>query len=284
MIRASRYNDLIDGINHLWSTGYGDSGYGQIGTELSRVEKGDRIRSDDWIRIESVLNQIEQHQTGRERQIDPRIALGKRFEIDLDLTEQRYHRLFENRLIAHTRSTRLLGTMRRNEPRRGNQPDQISGMYQIGFENTDHAGYFFNTGGFLQLALHQRRLRTDSDRAWTFLFDHHLGSILFHADHCLTTGGLTSNIGYYNLTHEFQPLLVARFDTDRSVSVDVRIDGIESNGRPGNLMTFRIILNDQSVGGFDMLTSGTKLVITGHKSVLFDSLAFPSGSVYDGWN
>lgn len=210
IIFAQDYNDLVDQTNTIYGTGNGNTGYGgdsknviSTATDLPQISVDVLVENEDWIELRNAYSDIAEHQgTTLSNQLPILTNLEDKdlvgFSVDaaplfgslndpINLSE-----ITTNRLIADavnvTVSTKLSSTRSASW---GVSPSVIYHEFTATFTDSDHARYFFNTGGEIRLSA-DRSGGTSSPQntEWTNMLS--------------TNSPITFNsVDYYNLTASF---------------------------------------------------------------------------------
>lgn len=147
-VQATDYNNFVStgspNLNNIWSTGSGNSGYGQ--TALSTVSSGVKVRATEWASLINTIANTASHQgttiTGvtaptsgvKIRALTPTIADN--------LTAVNNSRLNAAAVGSTTANTATFGSTWQNA---------LTFTHTATFANTNAARYFFNSGGQLNI-------------------------------------------------------------------------------------------------------------------------------------
>jgi hypothetical protein len=144
-------NTNTPNFNGLWSTGSGDSGYGQ--TAISAVATGDKIKTTTWKNLIDYITKMANHQgstiTSMSNTLAPTVpATGKTIRIIADnintvitnnLTTLTTNRLNSAVLNRSTNST--------TKTHGSTWSNSLTATFTITFPSHDAARYYFNAGG-----------------------------------------------------------------------------------------------------------------------------------------
>jgi len=156
-IEASDYNTFLGGntsnvsgsVNSIWSTGYGNAGYGQT-SNLANVTINDTVTAQQWNSLTYVINKITNHQGNANSNVSL-VSVGSNIAYQANLPATLAN-IYNNRLVAYETGniTNYLQqvTLRAN----GNQSYTGNISFNIAFEDADKARYFFNAGGNIDLS------------------------------------------------------------------------------------------------------------------------------------
>ena len=265
LISATDYNSLINGTNQLntvWSTGAGDSGYGQ--PAIAAVAAGSVVTATQWATLISRLNSARTHQSGAGAGITAPVA-GATIAYLATLQTQ-VDSAYTNRNLFASQGTTLTGT---NGTRTvtATATAAFSGVHDanVTFASADAARYFFNAGGQLNFVV------TATDAAGTArsisVRDsiNQLGGV--SAFRQTTNGGRTgaggtlavnnTGVGYRNNLLNTESILVQINDDAPYTGYTAKISTFRSsndltNGAVGTDVVFRVTaaaLADDSAGG-----------------------------------
>ena len=134
--------------------GYGTRGYGQLDTFLPPKNPGNRVSSVEWNAMQSVMNNINIH-TGSGLTLQPRVSASGRIIAEdgfdstaniealvttLDLNRNLYDpdQMSTEPAITSSRDTKWNGT--------------ITHEFTVDFESEDHARWYFNSGGAIDIS------------------------------------------------------------------------------------------------------------------------------------
>lgn len=147
-IQASDYNDFVStgspNLNTIWSTGSGNSGYGQ--TALDTVIVGNRVRATEWSSFFSTVANIALHQ-GSSITAVTAPAAGDKITAYSPTVTNNLNTINTNRLNAAS-----VGSTASNSVSYGSTWQNIlTFTHTAAFANANAARYFFNSGGQLNI-------------------------------------------------------------------------------------------------------------------------------------
>ena len=290
----------------LYGPGYGSWGYNQSDISLTPVTTSDLIKSSHWTDLRNVLANIRTHQNGSVDVLVPPtsvMAVGHVIEAHVAAapTNDSYdlpamiNLAMANRFTMKTPTLFALDTMTRVGTW-GAAGGSITGTLTTTFVDADQAGWFFNTGGYIQF-LFSQPVTTTQDNDWNTAFVTRIGSMRFGAAGmtCSGTSGFSSGLGYYGLTGTYQTVWLTTSQTNgfvnghyntNSIRVEARCTGTSAHGRPGEVIDFRITLTDTHVGlGSDAVSGGTVVAMSAVKDTtnLTTPPATPTGAITINW-
>jgi len=224
LIEATDYNGFVNtganNINKVWSTGTGDSGWGQ--TTISTVSAGGTVTATQWATLVANLATAGQ-QTNSTLTARTQPVAGNTISILANVATD------INTITANRGNAAAIGTeygvfsgttSKTTATGSGTTPWTITFTHTVTFASSDAARYFFNAGGLIRLQYGKSSTGTDHDPDWNTLAGQ-CGSIYFSgrvngaaqtiAGTSYTgttriggTGGtqttLTTTTGYYNIT------------------------------------------------------------------------------------
>ncbi len=164
-VTASDYNDLIAQINAIFGVGDGDSGYGGNSVkvpsfgDLVDASEGDDITNEMWLDLRNAFDDCALHQ-------DTTLTDGLPSVNDIEEGDlvSFFPRLNSSQNIFDLTVNRLqvdstfVPEMEANPPNNVNSvrttpwSSFIQHVFTITFSDSDHARYFFNTGGYITIA------------------------------------------------------------------------------------------------------------------------------------
>ncbi len=189
LIQATDYNDFVstgaNNINKVWSTGTGDSGWGQ--TAISTVSAGGTVTATQWATLVANLatagTQTSSTLTSRTQPVAGNvIAILANVATDINtVTNNR-----GNAASVGTEYGVFTGTTSKTTATGSGQSAwTITFTHTVTFASSDAARYFFNAGGIVKLQYGKSSTGTDHDADWNTLAGQ-CGSINF-------TGRVNSN-------------------------------------------------------------------------------------------
>lgn len=288
-------------IGRMYGPGYGSWGWNQSDISLSPVVADALIRTGSWTNLRNILAKIRTHQTGSADALIPSTAvLAANHQIEAHVIANNSYDLpavialaLANRFQMSGGTLFALANMTRATSW-GSSTGGIQGIFEISFADANAAGFFFNTGGYIQFGLTQP-VTTTQDADWADAFSTRIGSIRFNGAGGSNTGSVsvTSSVGYYQLTNVYQTVwlgtgangFVNAHYAANTVKVEALVSGTAANGRPGETLRFRVTCTDTHTGTSDSVSSGTVVTMSAVKDTtnLTTVPATPTGSVITGW-
>jgi hypothetical protein len=147
-IQATDYNGFVStnspNVNNIWSTGSGNSGYGQ--TALGTVNASQKVLASQWNTLFNTISNIGAHQ-GTSITSVTAPAAGAKIVAFTPTVENNITSINTNRLNAAA-----VGSTTANTATRGSTWQNIlTFTHTAAFANADAARYFFNSGGQLNI-------------------------------------------------------------------------------------------------------------------------------------
>jgi len=170
LIQASDYNTFQNNLNSIWSTGSGDSGWGQ--TSISAVSTGGIVTATNWATLVNNLStsgaQTSTTITSRTAPVTGNVV-GILANVTTDITNCTTNR--GNAASAGTEVGYASGTTSATSgASNGSQGAwQIRWVHTVTFPSADQARYFFNAGGRVRLQFGKSSTGTDLDPDWNQL-------------------------------------------------------------------------------------------------------------------
>ena len=171
LIQATDYNGFANttsgaNVNNVWSTGSGDSGWGQ--TALATVAAGGTVTAVQWAnlnnRISSMANQTGTTITSRTNPVATDV-ITIQSNINTDLTNCTTNR--GNATVIGTEYGVFSGTTSKTTATgSGTDPWTITFTHTVTFASAVALRYFFNAGGIVRLKYGKSSTGTSSDSAW----------------------------------------------------------------------------------------------------------------------
>lgn len=173
LIQAADYNgfvnDSANNINKVWSTGTGDSGWGQ--TTISSVSAGGTVTATQWATLVANLatagSQTNSTLTSRTQPVAGNvIAVLANVATDINtVTNNR-----GNAVASGTEYGVFSGTTSKTAATgSGTTPWTITFTHTVTFASADALRYFFNAGGIVRLQYGKSSTGTDHDPDWNTL-------------------------------------------------------------------------------------------------------------------
>jgi len=260
-IDAADYNAFLNGSNQLntvWSTGTGDSGYGQ--TALSAVSQGGTITATQWATLINTLNSTLTHQSGSGSGISA-VTAGSKIDYISSLSTQ-INAAYTNRLAFATAGATTTGSALSTAWTSASTGTTVSGTWgaRCAFASGDAARYFFNAGGRLKFNVSATQNASTSARTNEIIaLAGFMGGVATFGQR--TNGGRTGTggtlgtndtaKGYWNTTASTNTTLVSMTSTTAAYTSDtgsiyVNINGTQSNGGTGTNVDFYVTMNSTS--------------------------------------
>lgn len=290
----------------MYGPGYGSWGYNQSAISLATVTTADQIKSSQWTNLRNILANIRTHQTGSVDVLIPSTSLfnvghvveahvvapptSDPYDIPamIDLAAGNRFAMAAPTLFSLQTMTRV-GSW-------GAAGGNITGTLTCSWADADAAGWFFNTGGYIQFVFSQP-ITTVQDNDWNTAFAARIGSMRFGATGmtCTGTSGFTSAVGYYGLSGTYQTAWLTTSQTNgfinghyntNSIRVEARCTGTPAHGRLGEVVDFRFTLTDDHIGlGTDSVSAGTAVSMTAVKDTtnLTTPPATPGSAITINW-
>ena len=284
----------------LYGVGYGDRGYGQTTYTLIPVTAGSVIRGWQWSDFRNALQVVRDHQTNTTDALLPPANL-----FDIGDTIQAHESdpptndtydfgtvlaaADSNRFTVHATHASQLSVLGTTSNTRGSVwSTSIDCEATFAFGSEDSARYFFNSGGEIRLDLsHPGGNQQDSD--WNALLGTRVGQVRFGYTATSSTGtsGLSSTIGYYDLTDAYQLIINGTniggglyYTANDCLIYAHRVSFAGVNGGNGTGVKVRILLQDQHTNpNFDQVSAGTKVDFRVLKATFLSGIVTPTVTV-----
>lgn len=261
-IDASDYNNFLNGSNQLntvWSTGTGDSGYGQ--TAISTVSQSGLVTATQWATLVGRLNSMLVHQSGSGSGISATINAGDTIN-HLGTLASSINTAYTNRLAFATAGATTTGGALSTAWTSGSTSATVSGTWgaRCAFASGDAARYFFNAGGRLKFNVSATQNASTTARTNEIIaLAAFMGGVATFGQR--TNGGRTGTggtlgtndtaKGYWNTTASTNTTLVSVTSTTAAYTSDtgsiyVNINGTQSNGGTGINVDFYVTMNSTS--------------------------------------
>ena len=256
-ILASDYNALIDDVNLVYSTGTGDSGYGQ--TALPQIDpfpfdpSADKVIADsagkdnDLADLTNTLELIGQHQgvaptlptigqPGDDIETGDKIQAFSELPVAVSL-------ITTNRLLVDGVNTTLTSPVL-TSVRSTSWSTIIKHTFQADFGSDDAARFFFNTGGEIRLSMNAPD--TVASHNWgglynaggTFIFNHaEYYGLSATINNFTTFSTVSAGAGIYSSGFGNQWIIRARYTA-----------GTSSNGARGSIVEIESVTDDVYAG------------------------------------
>lgn len=275
LINDADYNSLAATLNTNWSTGSGNSGYGQ--TALTDVAEGTTVAFTPWLNLVNRINTIANHQNSSVTAM-PAPATGGSINylsaINTNLTTINTNRLncAAQATYVNYASTTSVGQT---------WTDKITYTQTVTFSSANAARYFFNAGGQIALAFYQptgsaidNLFNALATACGTVVLSSpvsgtmSVGATAFNGVTKVggsgTTDTLATNTGFYALTTTDQ-LIFRQYSsagtpagyTTSFISVNARVDAT------GSVLTFTTVFDENwSAGTGLVVAAGTQTTLT----------------------
>lgn len=169
LIQASDYNTFQTNLNSIWSTGSGDSGWGQ--TAISAVSTGGVVTATNWA---TLVNNLATAGAQEPTTITSRTApvtgnvVAILANVATDITSVTTNR--GNATSSGTQYGTFSGTTSKTTATGSGQSAwTITFTHTVTFPSADQARYFWNAGGLVRLQYGKSSTGTDTDPDWNTL-------------------------------------------------------------------------------------------------------------------
>jgi hypothetical protein len=169
LIEASDYNTFQTNLNAIWSTGSGDSGWGQ--TAISAVSTGGVVTATNWATLVNNLSvtgaQSTTTITARTAPVTGNVV-AILANVSADITSCTTNR--GNATSSGTQFGTFSGTTSKTTATGSGQAAwTITFTHTVTFPSADQARYFWNAGGLVRLQYGKTSTGTDTDPDWNTL-------------------------------------------------------------------------------------------------------------------
>ena len=169
LIQASDYNTFQTNLNNIWSTGSGDSGWGQ--TSIAAVSTGGVVTATNWATLVNNLSvtgsQTTTTITARTAPVTGNI-IGILANVSTDITNCTTNR--GNATSSGTQFGTFSGTTSKTTATGSGQAAwTITFTHTVTFPSADQARYFWNAGGLVRLQYGKTSTGQDADSEWNQL-------------------------------------------------------------------------------------------------------------------
>lgn len=286
LIEATDYNGFVNtgsnNINKVWSTGTGDSGWGQ--TAISTVSAGGTVTATQWATLVANLATAGQ-QTGSTLTSRTQPVAGNTITILANVATD-INTITNNRGNAAASGTEygvFSGTTSKTTATgSGGSAWTITFTHTVTFADANSARYFFNAGGLIRLQYGKSSTGTDHDPDWNTLAGQ-CGSIFFSgrvngttntiAGQAYTgttrlsgTGGtqttLATTTGFYSLTAGGAAVTIFQLNNASAPYTPEFIRTQVALNAGATVLTFTTVWSDDGSGG-----AGTSSNISGGSGV-----------------
>ena len=200
-ILDNHYNDFATSVNAIWSTGSGDSGYGQ--SAVSSVSAGSTITAAQWTTLLNAMTSAASHQGSSITAISNPSAGGTISAFTALSTN--ISTITTNRLSVFARQS-VANTNRDNT---NTFTGTLTFTHKWAWGSANQARYFFNAGGRLSISGSQSGHGADSKgNEWANLLTQ-AGTYYVYAQSSGKSGGSGSpttnntNLGYHDLSTSY---------------------------------------------------------------------------------
>jgi hypothetical protein len=289
-------------VGAVYGVGFGNRGYGQTGVTLTPVVPGQLIASTEWTDMRNALAVIREHQTGSvpalvppttELEVTDIIQAHESggptldtYDFDSEISSGD-----SNRFTADASKVGVVVTTGTSSNTRGSTwgagVSSIILEFDVNFGTENDARYFFNSDGEVRIDL-SHPLGTPQDDSWNAALGTKLGQVRFGYTATSSTGtsGLSSIIGFYDLTGTYQTIIDGTNIGSGSYTINDmlieahRLSFAGINGGNGTGVRFRITLTDEHANVFsDIVSAGTTAAFTVSKATFLAGIVTPTGSV-----
>ena len=289
-------------VGAVYGVGYGNRGYGQTGISLSVVTAGQIIGSSEWTNMRNALAVIREHQTGSVPvTVPPTNVMDAGDVIQAHESSPPTNDAYDynsqissgdsSRFVADSAKVGTSSVTGTSSNTRGSAWGSGSGsidlIFDVNFSSENNARYFFNSGGQLRIDM-SHPAGTPQDNDWRTSLITRLGQVrmTYTATSSTGTSGLSSGIGYYDLTGSYQTIINGTnigggaYTTNDLLIEAHRLSFGGVNGANGLGVRFRITLTDQHSNiYFDTVSAGTSASFSVLKATFLSGIQTPAGSV-----
>jgi hypothetical protein len=169
LIQAADYNTFQTNLNAIWSTGTGDSGWGQ--TSIAAVSAGGTVTATNWATLVNNLSvtgaQSTTTITARTAPVTGNVV-AILANVSADITSCTANR--GNATSSGTQFGTFSGTTSKTTATGSGQAAwTITFTHTVTFPSADQARYFWNAGGLVRLQYGKSSTGTDNDPDWNTL-------------------------------------------------------------------------------------------------------------------
>jgi len=169
LIQASDYNTFQTNLNAIWSTGSGDSGWGQ--TSIAAVSAGGTVTATNWATlVNNLATSGAQTNTGLTSRSAPTTGtvISILPAVSTDITNCTTNR--GNAASSGTQFGTFSGTTSKTTATGSGQSAwTITFTHTVTFPSADQTRYFWNAGGLVRLQYGKSSTGTDNDPEWNTL-------------------------------------------------------------------------------------------------------------------
>ena len=256
LIQGSDYNGFATSVNQLWGTGSGSYGYGQSGTLNTSITG--TVTASDWATMIAYMSTMQQHQFNNTTGIPSQPSSGG-IVTYLSQISTAITSLQNNRLSNYTFSSTPSYASTSNST---TWHTSSTKTWTIAFADDNHARYFFNAGGILQITSNANSITPSTWNSFVntgFTYAYITAASFGHGG---TVGTYTRSVynssqGFYNLTSTpatFLTLLETGTGNSNYNNNSI-VMNISYNG--SGTITMTLILNDNDSNAFGYTNTGT---------------------------
>lgn len=230
-IQAADYNTFASQINEVWSTGTGNTGYGQTTTDLNNVANPNVVQAVEWQNLADRVASARQHQSGAVSSIY-RPNLGNTITyttaIANEITNIRNNRFNNNNHRAAGVGSSIAG------PITTFGTSVVKEVY-LQWPTSENMRFFFNCGGYVAFSVTPTTFSaTTKGATWNSLISS-IGYVrIFNRSSDITGGGVpdtyNTNLGFWNSStlNTGTSNLTTSYQTVVSKNVDSAVGGYSS--------------------------------------------------------
>ena len=283
---------------YLWGVGYGDRGYGQQSPALYQRSTGATV-SQEWYDLRAVIDALAMWQATSTNIEPPATAFVPNANVKAfpagatpyDIPTM-LSRVDTNRANYQVGNMSVTAGPSNTQPAiwgHGPAGATIQAVFSASFADEDHARYFFNTGGEIRFALNHPDSSTPQNASWANALNG--VNMAFRANTSFKIAGATgaaTGVGYFQLSNAYQTIYNGSLGGGVYAADDYRIEAYSPaipgvNGGRGNLIYFRVTLNDLYAGTNDAVAAGTNVTSAIFKANTL-AISAPSFNLVSGFN
>ena len=291
-------------VGAIYGVGYGNRGYGQSGVTLTPVTTSTVISSAQWTDMSAALEVCSESQTGIgggsvlippssvtqvadlivAHEVDPPSSNAFDYNSVIAAIET-------SKFVLDSAKDGVFSTLTVSSDTRtsswGSGAGSINCIFDFDFGSENAARYFFNSGGELRIDL-SHPAGSPQDNDWDASLGTRLSQVrMTHtATTSIGTSGLSTAIGFYDLTGSYQTIIdgtnigVGSYTTNDVLIEAQRLGFVGTNGGNGTGVRVRITLTDQHANAFfDTVSSGTAASFGVLKATFLSGIITPTGSL-----
>jgi hypothetical protein len=264
LIAATDYNTFVANHNAIWSTGTGNSGYGQ--TALATVAATNTITATQWSSLIAAMNKALAHQNNTSSGVTSPVA-GNTVAYAAALSTASTS-VTSNKLLAGSVGTTVTGTNFAATVTVANTTAAVvlDLTRTVTFASADAARYFFNAGGKLNFVVSSITNTGGTTRGASLvtLGVTNFGSLTNFAQgnnggRTGTGATVTTNntaIGYYGLTTTQNAIVnltgtTAAYTSDNLQLLVFSNGTVGANADKGSVLSFRLVLTSAAQNGIN---------------------------------